>query len=150
MFCLQYNQLHDSMLHALDCVDDSCCTFLQSAHVASMCVDKQHLMAVGDAAGTLHILAIPWSLRQPTPNEVRQHILSRGANYSRMAVSYDDETIRCGPAKVWKKDSDHTGLVGQTCGARNRAQCSNTVLPRNDFSLLKTVHEIRQLFKRKC
>jgi len=31
---------------------------------------KQHLMAVGDAAGTLHILAIPWSLRQPTPNEV--------------------------------------------------------------------------------
>jgi len=27
-------------------------------------------MAVGDAAGTLHILAIPWSLRQPTPNEV--------------------------------------------------------------------------------
>ena len=28
-------------------------------------------MAVGDAAGTLHILAIPWSLRQPTPNEVR-------------------------------------------------------------------------------
>lgn len=33
---------------------------------------KQHLMAVGDAAGTLHILAIPWSLRQPTPNEVRR------------------------------------------------------------------------------
>jgi len=32
---------------------------------------KQHLMAVGDAAGTLHILAIPWSLRQPTANEVR-------------------------------------------------------------------------------
>jgi len=32
---------------------------------------KQHLMAVGDTAGTLHILAIPWSLRQPTPNEVR-------------------------------------------------------------------------------
>lgn len=31
---------------------------------------KQHLMAVGDAAGTLHILAIPWSLRQPTPNEL--------------------------------------------------------------------------------
>jgi len=38
----------------------------------SVCLSiaKQHLMAVGDAAGTLHILAIPWSLRQPTPNEV--------------------------------------------------------------------------------
>lgn len=31
---------------------------------------KQHLLAVGDNAGTLHILEIPWSLRQPTPNEV--------------------------------------------------------------------------------
>jgi WD40 repeat protein len=31
---------------------------------------KQHLLAVGDAMGTLHILAIPWSLRQPTPNEL--------------------------------------------------------------------------------
>ncbi|XP_033738311.1 WD repeat-containing protein 63-like isoform X3 [Pecten maximus] len=30
---------------------------------------KQHLMAVGDNAGTLHILEIPWSLRQPTANE---------------------------------------------------------------------------------
>ncbi len=32
--------------------------------------DKQHLLAVGDAAGTLHILEIPWSLRQTTANEV--------------------------------------------------------------------------------
>lgn len=32
--------------------------------------EKQHLLAVGDNAGTLHILEIPWSLRQPTPNEV--------------------------------------------------------------------------------
>ncbi|KAK3092104.1 hypothetical protein FSP39_025223 [Pinctada imbricata] len=31
---------------------------------------KQHLLAVGDDAGTLHILEIPWSLRQPTPNEI--------------------------------------------------------------------------------
>lgn len=31
---------------------------------------KQHLLAVGDNAGTLHILEIPWSLRQPTPNEL--------------------------------------------------------------------------------
>ncbi|CAL1545233.1 unnamed protein product [Lymnaea stagnalis] len=31
---------------------------------------KQQLIAVGDNSGTLHILEIPWSLRQPTPNEV--------------------------------------------------------------------------------
>lgn len=31
---------------------------------------KQHLLAVGDNSGTLHILEIPWSLRQPTPNEL--------------------------------------------------------------------------------
>lgn len=30
---------------------------------------KQHLLAVGDMTGTLHILEIPWSLRQATPNE---------------------------------------------------------------------------------
>ncbi|XP_052776408.1 dynein axonemal intermediate chain 3-like isoform X2 [Mya arenaria] len=30
---------------------------------------KQHLLAVGDSAGTLHILEIPWSLRLSTPNE---------------------------------------------------------------------------------
>lgn len=30
---------------------------------------KQHLLAVGDNSGTLHILEIPWSLRHPTPNE---------------------------------------------------------------------------------
>ena len=33
--------------------------------------DKQHLLAVGDNSGTLHILEIPWSLRQPTPNELQ-------------------------------------------------------------------------------
>ncbi|KAH3693245.1 hypothetical protein DPMN_192649 [Dreissena polymorpha] len=33
--------------------------------------DKQHLLAVGDSSGTLHILEIPWSLRLPAPNEVR-------------------------------------------------------------------------------
>ena len=32
--------------------------------------DKQHLLAVGDSMGTLHILEIPWSLRLPTTNEV--------------------------------------------------------------------------------
>lgn len=32
--------------------------------------NKQHLLAVGDNAGTLHILEIPWSLRQPTTNEL--------------------------------------------------------------------------------
>ncbi|BFY99788.1 hypothetical protein BsWGS_02828 [Bradybaena similaris] len=31
---------------------------------------KQQLIAVGDNAGTLHILEIPWSLRQATPNEL--------------------------------------------------------------------------------
>ncbi|KAH3693237.1 hypothetical protein DPMN_192641 [Dreissena polymorpha] len=31
---------------------------------------KQHLLAVGDSSGTLHILEIPWSLRLPAPNEV--------------------------------------------------------------------------------
>ncbi|KAH9523462.1 WD repeat-containing protein 63 [Bulinus truncatus] len=31
---------------------------------------KQQLIAVGDNTGTLHILEIPWSLRQQTPNEV--------------------------------------------------------------------------------
>ncbi|KAL5022553.1 hypothetical protein ScPMuIL_001708 [Solemya velum] len=31
---------------------------------------KQHLLAVGDNSGTLHILEIPWSLRHPTPNEI--------------------------------------------------------------------------------
>ncbi|ELT93513.1 hypothetical protein CAPTEDRAFT_210544 [Capitella teleta] len=30
---------------------------------------KQHLLAVGDSQGTLHMLEIPLSLRQPTPNE---------------------------------------------------------------------------------
>ncbi|XP_013408046.1 WD repeat-containing protein 63 [Lingula anatina] len=30
---------------------------------------KQHLLAVGDNLGTLHILEIPWSLRVATPNE---------------------------------------------------------------------------------
>ncbi|XP_041359893.1 dynein intermediate chain 3, axonemal-like isoform X2 [Gigantopelta aegis] len=30
---------------------------------------KQHLLAVGDTFGTLHILEIPWSLKHPTPNE---------------------------------------------------------------------------------
>lgn len=30
---------------------------------------KQQLIAVGDNAGTLHILEIPWSLRQPSPTE---------------------------------------------------------------------------------
>ncbi|KAK2157176.1 hypothetical protein LSH36_196g03010 [Paralvinella palmiformis] len=33
--------------------------------------NKQHLLAVGDNSGTLHILEIPWSLRQPTPNELQ-------------------------------------------------------------------------------
>ena len=28
---------------------------------------------MGDSAGTLHILEIPWSLRQPTPNEVKHN-----------------------------------------------------------------------------
>ena len=32
--------------------------------------EKQQLLAVGDNSGTLHILEIPWSLRQPTPGEV--------------------------------------------------------------------------------
>ena len=31
---------------------------------------KLHLLAVSDAVGTLHILELPWNLRQPTPNEV--------------------------------------------------------------------------------
>ncbi|XP_076440866.1 dynein axonemal intermediate chain 3-like isoform X2 [Babylonia areolata] len=31
---------------------------------------KQQLLAVGDNSGTLHILEIPWSLRQPTPGEL--------------------------------------------------------------------------------
>lgn len=31
---------------------------------------KQQLLAVGDNAGTLHILEIPWSLRQSTPGEM--------------------------------------------------------------------------------
>ncbi|KAK3590717.1 hypothetical protein CHS0354_012290 [Potamilus streckersoni] len=31
---------------------------------------KQHLLAVGDSAGTLHILEIPWSLKHSTPNEL--------------------------------------------------------------------------------
>ena len=35
-----------------------------------MLADKQHLLAIGDTLGTLHILEIPWSLKHPTPNEV--------------------------------------------------------------------------------
>ncbi|KAL8583506.1 hypothetical protein ACOMHN_056316 [Nucella lapillus] len=31
---------------------------------------KQQLLAVGDNSGTLHILEIPWSLRQPTSGEI--------------------------------------------------------------------------------
>ena len=30
---------------------------------------RLHLLAVSDAVGTLHILELPWNLRQPTPNE---------------------------------------------------------------------------------
>ncbi|CAH1773609.1 unnamed protein product [Owenia fusiformis] len=33
--------------------------------------NKQHLLAVGDNSGTLHIMEIPWSLRVPTPNELQ-------------------------------------------------------------------------------
>lgn len=31
---------------------------------------KQHLLAVSDHLGTLHILEIPWTLRSPSSNEV--------------------------------------------------------------------------------
>ena len=44
--------------------------FLLGANIVLLHTAKQHLLAVGDAMGTLHILSIPWSLRQPTPNEV--------------------------------------------------------------------------------
>ena len=32
--------------------------------------DKQHLLAVGDQTGTLHILEVPWTLRHPSSSEV--------------------------------------------------------------------------------
>ena len=32
--------------------------------------DKQHLLAVGDQTGTLHILEVPWTLRHPSSGEV--------------------------------------------------------------------------------
>lgn len=44
--------------------------FLSSVFLFTLLSAKQHLLAVGDALGTLHILEIPWSLRHPTPNEV--------------------------------------------------------------------------------
>ena len=31
---------------------------------------SQSLLGVGDDFGTLHILEVPWSLRQPSPNEL--------------------------------------------------------------------------------
>ena len=33
-------------------------------------IDKQQLLAVGDQLGTLHIVEVPWSFRQPIPHEV--------------------------------------------------------------------------------
>ena len=35
-----------------------------------ICTDKQHLLAVGDQTGTLHILEVPWTLRHPSSGEV--------------------------------------------------------------------------------
>ena len=35
-----------------------------------MIVAKQEMLAVGDSAGTLHILDVPWALKNPSTNEV--------------------------------------------------------------------------------
>ena len=43
---------------------------LPSIHIHMFAV-KQHLLAIGDDSGTLHILEIPWSLRKLTHSEVR-------------------------------------------------------------------------------
>ena len=59
---------------------------------------KQHLLAVGDGAGTLHILEIPWSLRQPTPNEVTHYmqstiaLLANGSTFIRYLYNWTVET----------------------------------------------------------
>jgi kynurenine formamidase len=37
---------------------------------ARVCAGKQQLLGIGDDTGTLHILEVPWSLRQAVPNEV--------------------------------------------------------------------------------
>ena len=38
--------------------------------VSMMIVAKQEMLAVGDSAGTLHILDVPWALKNPSTNEV--------------------------------------------------------------------------------
>ena len=47
-------------------------TAAQITHIVPCIVSrKQHLLGVADNVGTLHILEIPWNLRQPAVNEVR-------------------------------------------------------------------------------
>ena len=38
--------------------------------VSMMIAAKQEMLAVGDSAGTLHILDVPWALKNPSTNEV--------------------------------------------------------------------------------
>ena len=38
--------------------------------VSTMIAAKQEMLAVGDSAGTLHILDVPWALKNPSTNEV--------------------------------------------------------------------------------
>ena len=75
--------------HNRDCcvINKNLVTLLNSViccHIYSLCGNcvtaKQHLLAVGDSAGTLHILEIPWSLRQPTQNEVGTRLWKYSAN----------------------------------------------------------------------
>ena len=98
-----------------------------------MCVAaKQHLLAVGDHAGTLHILEIPWSLRQPTANEVRGGALKQTVDCEELSRKFLIKCCsitawpttwieRCGGARSWRV----AGISARKrrCRSRTRRRC---------------------------
>ena len=46
------------------------CIYMYVCMYVRIYTDKQHLLAVGDQTGTLHILEVPWTLRHPSSGEV--------------------------------------------------------------------------------
>ncbi len=46
-------------------------TTLNRTHLFSLNLAKQQLLAAGDSNGTLHILEVPWGLRQPVNQELQ-------------------------------------------------------------------------------
>ena len=78
----------DSMMHTLEIPS------VPNNHMFIVS-DKQHLLAVGDSMGTLHVLEIPWSLRLPTPNEVCTSLFHQRLSYSSSLLKF--VRLRNGP-----------------------------------------------------